>query len=162
MGDSSVVEEAMLAEARAEVGYADQKASLLLAALGIGFGAIIGGLLAGSWKPSDQGGGELAWWIGVCLAAASVGIAAGAVWPRYARRKVGSDVFYWGHVAALESFDEFTKALDANPPTSEERTGHQLWELSRIVARKYRLIRIAFVAAGCATVAFAASAILAS
>ena len=68
MDPNSRVEDVMLAEARAEVNAADQKASLVLAALGVGFGAVVGGLLARDWEPSDLTGfGEVLWWIGAAL-----------------------------------------------------------------------------------------------
>ena len=155
------VEEAMLAEARVEVSYADHKASMVLTALGIGFGAVTGGLLAGDWKPSDQGGGEFAWWVGAILALLSVVIAAAAVWPRYPRRGKSSELFYWRDVASLATYEDFVKQIGGRPPSDPSRTQHQLWELSKIVATKYRLIRAAFVAAGLAGAAFATSAVLA-
>lgn len=151
----------MLAEARVEVSYADHKASMVLAALGVGFGAIIGGLLAGDWEPADQGDGQWAWWVGVCLSVASVGFAAGAVWPRYPRRGESNSLHFWGDVASISSYDELAKRLDEEPAPGIARTRRQLWVLSRIVATKYRLIRAAFVAAALAIVAFAISAALA-
>lgn len=151
----------MLAEARVEVSYADHKASMALASLGVGFGAVIGGLLAGDWKPSDQGDAEWAWWIGVCLAVASVGLSAGAVWPRYPRQGKSDRLYFWGDVASMSSYDELAKRLDEAPPAAGDRTRSQLWVLSGIVATKYRLIRAAFVAAALAVAAFAMSAALA-
>lgn len=44
------VEDELLAEARTEVGYADQKASIILAALGIGFSAFLAGTYASDWR----------------------------------------------------------------------------------------------------------------
>jgi hypothetical protein len=155
------VEDAMLAEARVEVSYADHKASMVLASLGVGFGAVIGGLLAGDWKPADQGDGEWAWWVGVCLAVVSVAFAAGAVWPRYPRRGKSEELYFWGDVASMTSYDELSKRLDDAPPSAGRRTRSQLWLLSSIVAAKYRLIRAAFAAAALAVVAFAVSAALA-
>jgi MFS family permease len=155
------VDEAMLAEARVEVSYADHKASMVLASLGVGFGAVIGGLLAGDWKPADQGDGEWAWWIGVCLAVASVALAAGAVWPRYPRRGDSEKLYFWGDVASLTSYDELSKRLEEAPPSARDRTRRQLWVLSSIVTTKYRLVRAAFVASGLAVVTFAISAALA-
>lgn len=151
----------MLTEARVEVSYADHKASMVLAALGIGFGTLIGGLLAGDWKPADQGDGEVAWWIGLVLALAAVSCAAAAVWPRYPRKGQSVGVYFWGDVASMKSFDEFAKRLDKSPPSLGDRTRSQLWALSRIVATKYSLIRGAFVGAALAVLSFAISAALA-
>jgi hypothetical protein len=154
-------EEAMLAEARVEVSYADHKASMVLAALGIGFGALIGGLLAGDWRPADQGDGELAWWVGLGFAVAAVSCAAAAVWPRYPPQGKSEGVYFWGDVASMKSFDELAKRLDKAPPSLGVRTRSQLWALSRTVSTKYRLIRGAFMGAALAIVAFAVSAALA-
>jgi hypothetical protein len=43
----------LLAEAREELGRADQKASLLLAAASVAIAAIVTGLVGSGWKPSD-------------------------------------------------------------------------------------------------------------
>jgi hypothetical protein len=71
------------------------------------------------------------------------------------------NVYYWGQIAALKSFEDMCSQLDSKASTPTDRTRHQLWELSRIVARKYRLLRGAFVLAAVAGVLFAASAALA-
>lgn len=128
----------MLAEARNEVGAADHKASMVLAVLGIGFGAVLGGLIARDWTPTDLNlAGSVLWWTGALTAAASVASAAAAVWPRFTLPPKSRDLFYWGHVATYQSLRELDNALDKHPPRLEDRTRHQLFELSRIVARKY-------------------------
>jgi hypothetical protein len=150
----------MLAEARADVGLADHKASMVLAVLGIGFGALLGGLIAGDWSPSDlKGLGEPIWWLGAGMAAASVVCAAMAVWPRFTSADYTEGIFYWGHVAQFETLWEFSDALNSQKPV-EDRTKHQLWRISKIVVRKYQLIRIAFVLAGGAGVALLLGATL--
>lgn len=154
------VEEMMLAEARTEVSSADQKASIILAALGIGFGVVLGGLLAGDWTPSDQGAGEWAWWVSAALALLSVVVAAAAVWPRYSKRASGV-IHYWGDVARLSSAEDLSKELNTTPPIQRQRTLDQLWHLSRIVVAKYTFIRVALIAAGLAVVACLISASLA-
>lgn len=143
-GSPSEVELAMLAEARNEVGAADHKASMVLAVLGIGFGAVLGGLIARDWSPSELNVvGAVLWWAGALAAAASVVGAAAAVWPRFTLPPKSRDVFYWGHVATYRSLRELDEALDKHPPRLEDRTRHQLFELSRIVARKYSCVRAA-------------------
>lgn len=42
--------EQMLTEARDDIKHADQKASVLFAALGIGFAAVVGGQLSAGWE----------------------------------------------------------------------------------------------------------------
>jgi hypothetical protein len=143
--DGSIeVEVSILAEARNEVGAADHKASMVLAVLGIGFGALLGGLLARDWSPADLDPvGRTTWWVGAVLAGGSVAAAALAVWPRFTVPPPSSHVYYWGHVAAFTSREALDRTLDAHPPTLPARTRHQLYELSRIVARKYHWVRVA-------------------
>jgi hypothetical protein len=137
----------MLVEARDDVKLADQKASVILAALGIGFGAVLGGQLAGNFDSGRfSSAGQIVWWSGVLMAVGSVALAVFAVWPRY--KLDDSPIFgitYWGHIAAFEGLDEFEEALRNADTTSGRRTNHQLWRLSRLVLLKYRLVRAALV-----------------
>lgn len=143
------VELSVLAEARNEVGAADHKASMVLAVLGIGFGALLAGLLARDWSPADlQNPGQVIWWLGALFAGGSVFAAASAVWPRFTVPPRTDDVYYWGHVAAFTSRRALDETLDAHPPTLSARTRHQLFELSHIVARKYHWVRMAMRLAG--------------
>lgn len=72
------LEDVILAEARTEISYADNKASTLLAALGIGFGAFLGGLFVSDWRPTDlESWGEASWCVASALSVAAVGLAAG-------------------------------------------------------------------------------------
>lgn len=152
---------AMLSEARAEVQLADAKASILFAGLGVGFGAVIGVLLARDWSPFDLTGiGPLLWWIGVIAAVASVISAAAAVWPRYSKKHQPRKIAYWGHVADYKTFSEFAAALDATDSTPHDRVRHQLWHISRIVARKYTAIRAAIVFSGAGAALIALGSIL--
>lgn len=137
----------MLIEARDDVKHADQKAAVILAALGIGFGAVLGGQLAGNF---DSGSfscpGQIVWWFGVIIAAGSVALAVLAVWPRYVlddSPKYG--MTYWGHIAAFKELSDFEDALDDADVTSRRRTNHQLWRLSRLVLLKYRYVRAALI-----------------
>ncbi len=74
----------MLQEARDEVISADQKASVILAVLGLGFGAALSGLVAGEWRPDELAPWSQAmWWSGLAAGAFAVYFAGSAVWPRY-------------------------------------------------------------------------------
>lgn len=152
------IEIVMLAEARAEVSQADNKASLVLTALGIGYAAVLGGLLAGDWTPLQLcGAGRATWWLGAAAATAAVGAAAASVWPRYRRSDASEGVRYWGHVAGYSTLRAFAAALDSAPVDPTERTRHQLWHLSRLVARKYLLVRIAMALSLASVPLFAAA-----
>ncbi|GCE77577.1 Pycsar system effector family protein [Cellulomonas biazotea] len=140
----------MLAEARAEVGVADFKASMVLAALGIGFTAVLAGLIADDWSPSDlRVPGRIVWWVGAAAAMTSIGCAAAAVWPRYVKADVSGGIHYWGHVATFRRLEDLAAALDGVPRSERgrARTRHQLWRLSLIVSRKYTLLRWAILLA---------------
>jgi hypothetical protein len=155
------VELAMLAEARNEVGAADHKASMVLAVLGIGFGALLGGLIARDWSPSTLNPwGAVLWWAAAALTAASVFSAASAVWPRFTLPARTSEVFYWGHVATFAAQHDLDKALDRHPPRLEDRTRHQLFALSTIVARKYQLVRRSMALAAVAAPLFVAAGLV--
>jgi hypothetical protein len=155
MSSDTRTEQAILEEARTEVSYADHKASMVLAALGIGFGAVLGGLLAGDWSPSNlPGWGEVLWWTGAALATASVTSAATAVWPRYRPTRQEEPVAYWAHVARFSSYEELCRHLDRHPSPAADRTRRQMWEISLIVTKKYRYVRAAFVLAGSSILLF--------
>ena len=77
MSTDDDIQETMLSEALAEVAIADTKASILLAALGIGFGSVFGGLLEGNWDPTTlRGPASILWLMGAVFALLSVGAAA--------------------------------------------------------------------------------------
>jgi len=142
------IDQQLLAEARVEVGFADQKASLILAAVGVGFGALAAALLASDWKPSElSGAGEALWWVGALLALTSVLAAAYSVWPRFSAKDIDEGIYYWGHVAHYKSLEQFTTAFNASMPKREDRTLHQLWHLSRIVKKKHSGVRVSLASA---------------
>lgn len=153
-------EAAMLAEARAEVVQADHKATFVLTGLGIAGGALLGGVIAGDWKPGNyHASGEAIWWIAVTTAAFAIIAAACAVWPRWSREDNNTPVFYWGHVARYKTVGDLAHALDNQSTTGDDRTRHQLHRLSRIVSLKYSLVRASFVLVAIATVLFVIAAI---
>ncbi|WP_156365736.1 DUF6338 family protein [Nocardiopsis sp. NRRL B-16309] len=141
----------MLAEARAEVALADHKASMILAALGVGFGALLGGIFASNWGPEKLNGvWEVAWWIGAVMAGVSVVCAAAAIWPRYTNVDAVNGIYYWGHVATFKELDTFQEAFSDQRGASSSRNQHQLWRMSHVVIRKYRFVRSALVLSGLA------------
>jgi hypothetical protein len=149
------VEEAILNEARTEVIYADHKAGLMLATFGVGFGTVLRGLLTGEWSTTGLGWlGCLLFWMGFACAVAAVTCAGFAVWPRTHRTTDRTPIYYWRHVARYRTLVEYITALDERMPRRLDRTRHQTWEISRIVQRKYDLIRLAFLAAAIAVACF--------
>ena len=154
--------EQMLAEARDDVKHADQKASVILAALGIGFGAVLGGQLAGNF---DSGSfscpGQVVWWAGVVIATGSVALSVLAVWPRFVLDDSPEyGMTYWGHIAAFKELSDFEDALDEADVTSQRRMNHQLWRLSRLVLLKYRFVRAALILGALSALALGTAAIV--
>lgn len=156
----------MLEEARTDVQNADQKASLLLATVGVGFGVIVGGQISSGWRAADalSVGGQVLWWIGAAMALASVVTASSAVWPRYRlddAPKYG--ITYWGHAASFTDPVELQAALVREHADHEalitDRVIHQLWRLSRIVLQKYRWIRVSLLLAGGAGIALSVAVV---
>ncbi|WP_148040153.1 Pycsar system effector family protein [Cryobacterium tepidiphilum] len=131
---------------------------MLLAALGIGFGLVLSGQLAGDWSPDSLSArGASAWWVGAALAVASVAMVAMAVWPRFHAADLSGGIAYWGHVASYGSVQEFSEALEGNAMAAPDRTVHQLWHLSRLVRRKYAWIRRSMCVAGVAVLIIGAA-----
>lgn len=141
----------MLMEAREDSQHADGKASLLLASLGLGFGAILGGQLSANWSPDSLSVlAQFIYWIGVAVAVAAVTCCAWAVWPRYnldPSPEVG--VTFWGHLATYDD-RSLARAALARRGDVGERLTDQLLFVSRGVLTKYRLIRAALICAGAA------------
>jgi hypothetical protein len=149
----------MLAEAREDVANADQKASTVLAGLGVGVGAVVGGILAGNWRPTSlQSPAMGLWWAGTFAVLAAMACAAFAVWPRYNSRDTAEGVYSWAHVASYRSLTAFSEALDTTD--SLARTRYCLWEISKIVATKCRLVRWAMGLAGTGLALISASVVL--
>ncbi|GAB16923.1 hypothetical protein GOEFS_017_00390 [Gordonia effusa NBRC 100432] len=159
--DSSPLEETMLAEARIDVAQADHKATLILTMLGVGGGALLAGVLAGSWKPAYYNAvGEVVWWFAAAAAAGSLVAAAAAVWPRWKKNDSNGHVFYWGHVATHTDVTALGVTLDHQQAQRSDRTRYQLFELSHIVAKKYRCVRAAMILAGLAGAVFGLAALI--
>jgi len=149
----------MLAEAREDVANADQKASTVLAGLGVGVGAVIGGFLAGDWRPTElEAAARILWWAGTAAVLGAMGCAAFAVWPRYDGHDGADGIYSWAHVAAADDFAAFSAALDTTDRVA--RTRHQVWEISKIVATKCQLVRWAMALAAASFLLIAASLIV--
>jgi Family of unknown function (DUF5706) len=134
----------LLSEAREEVGRADLKASILLAAAGVGLAAIVQGLVGSGWKPGNLGQPWTAvWWIATTTSMAGLFCLVQAVLPRTKASGVTlpHHVFYFENAAAFSGTAELQAALLDDETSRLHRAAHQLWHVSRIVRRKYRWIR---------------------
>jgi hypothetical protein len=134
----------LLSNAREEIGRADAKASILLAASGVVTGALLAGLIAGTWTPLRMHvAAQWLWWLGTGEAAVGIWCLAWAVYPRNPRRDSGHPwaVGYYGDVVGFHTTAQLVTALHLSAETNTERVADQLRHVSRIVSRKYRLIR---------------------
>ncbi len=134
----------LLSNAREELDRADAKASVLLAASGVAAGALLAGLIAGSWTPLKlQVTIQWAWWFGIAEWAIGICCLALAVYPRERKNDSGIPwtVGYYGDVLAYATSAELVVALNRSAETSIERLADQLRHVSWIVDHKYRLLR---------------------
>ena len=134
----------MLAEAREELDRADSKASILLAASGVAAGALLAGIVGGSWSPSRLGPPiQAMWWFGVAAAAAGIWNLASVIYPR--TRRLGGARFdhidYFCDILAFADADALMAALRRACAAGIEPVADQLRQISLIVDRKYRHIR---------------------
>jgi hypothetical protein len=160
--DEHKLAQVLLAESREELTRADGKASLLLAALGIGISAILAAILAGDWTPFKLAEPYQAlWWVGSAFAGASFACLCAAVYPRVKHGSASKGVTYFGDVAALETVDELRAALKRSEADPAERSVTQLHVIARLVDTKYRFIRWSLGALGFA-IAFTLAAVIAA
>ena len=152
----------LLSESREELTRADGKASLLLAALGIGVSAILAAILAGSWSPFKLAEPyQSLWWAGSFFAGVSFGCLCLAVYPRVTHGSASRGVTYFGDVAGLGTVDELRSALKRSETDPAERSVTQLHVIARIADRKYRFIRWGLKALAVAIVLTVAAVLLA-
>ena len=152
----------LLMEAREEVLHADSKASIILAGLGVGVGAILGGIIASDWEPSDLSNRfEWIWWVGVLALAFAVVTSAASVWPRFRPQDKGSGaVYFWGDTRDIKGSSELLNSLEKKPLDMSARNADQFLALSEIVITKYTLIRRALLSAGAGATLCAIAVIL--
>lgn len=137
----------LLTQAREELNKADAKAQVLLGVVGLGVGAVVGGLLAGSWSPFRLSPWiQWAWWLGAASAVAALVCLAGAVYPRTGPDKAsdGRGISYFADVRRYHSAQAVADVLRRSPNHDLLRLAGQIKQISRIVTRKYQLIRWGF------------------
>jgi Family of unknown function (DUF5706) len=136
---------ALLQDAREELTRADSKAALLLAASGVVVGALLAGMLGGTWAPSHISDAiQWLWWLGVIAGAVGVGSIAAAVCPRIKRIGASRPALpaYYGDVSEYKSAAEFGQAIKGGFGVDlGDRLIDQTFQISRIVRQKYVLIR---------------------
>ncbi|WP_271219494.1 Pycsar system effector family protein [Streptosporangium carneum] len=136
---------AVLTDARNEIGRADQKAAALLAASGVGVGALIAGLLGGQWSPTRLPGSvQWLWWVGIVLCALGVLSLGFAIYPRSSRgaaRIVRRRGVFLGDFASAVKAELGRAKLGRDARVRIELVVSQVEHLASIVDVKYRHIR---------------------
>jgi hypothetical protein len=134
--------ERVLAWGREELTRADTKASILLAGSVAVIAAVIAGVVAGGWTPTElTEWREPVWWAAAVAAGLAVLLLAAAIYPRTMRRTGQPQVIaYYGDVVALKDRNELRTALERSARRDMDRLIDQVYQVSRIVKRKYRLL----------------------
>ena len=129
------------------VRFADVKAGAVLVLVGLLLTDALnqaGELQRAHDLPSRWGDAStVLWWVAMLAAASAVVCVSGTLFPRI-KAKSTSLVFF-GDIAKHETPESYAKAL-ARVSFAEETT-KQVWEVSRIAASKYRLLRWSYLAA---------------
>lgn len=141
--------ERLLTDLRSEIGRADSKASVLVAALGMTAG-VFSGLLAGSgWSPSELGPLPAGvWWSGAAALVFSLLALLIAVLPRYRRtaRHRGEPLTYFGDIQQAVRDGDLAEALAGTERDPLRAVLLSLGEMSRIATRKHQWIRAGLIA----------------
>ncbi|GAA2849983.1 hypothetical protein GCM10010517_07440 [Streptosporangium fragile] len=135
---------ALLSEVRAEIGRADQKAAILLAAVGVAVGAVIGGVLGGRWKPDDiSNSAEWLWWVGVGLCTLGVLCLGKVIYPRSAEavKRTASQPVYLRDFTERAISGIERRGLAGAARENADLLGEQVRRLGVIVDVKYMFIR---------------------
>jgi hypothetical protein len=150
--------QSLLEVARFELARADDKANTMFRFYGV-VAALSIGLLAGKgWSPSELAPvAQGLFWAG-CTALVASGVFLGwTLYPRDIRGTPARRLLYFGHVIAFQSVTELTDALNAVEHDRGGRLVEQLLGVSRLVHKKYALMRRALT-----SLAFGAFACLAA
>jgi len=133
----------LVAATRDELRRADAKAALLLAAIGVIVGALLGCFNSSHWTPTRlQSGEQVLWWAGVATATVGLLLIAASVYPRDRQRRTPypGPPAYYGDVAALPDIPAFRLAV-GNMPDIKERLFDQAYSIAGIARIKYGQLR---------------------
>ncbi|RPK91457.1 hypothetical protein EES47_05930 [Streptomyces sp. ADI98-12] len=141
----------LLADLHTEIGRADSKAAVLVAALGMTAGLFTGLLAGKDWAPGSLGApGLVLWWAGAAALAVSLLALLLAVLPRYRTDAwaPGEPLSYFADIrqAAAAGEAELTRALAATERDPLHGLARALTGTSRIAAAKHRWIRTGLIA----------------
>jgi len=162
--DPTAYKEALLRETREELQKADNKASILLAASGIVFAAVLTAATTIGWDPDrlTVPTARITLWVAIGLITVGIVLIAAAVKPRLRiESATHEEIDYFGDVEAYwprwwqfrgrqkqiaDARQRFVHALSSGHQRQRyrERVDDQIWTLSHIAFRKYQLISYGF------------------
>lgn len=149
----------LLAETREELVRADGKAQILFAATGVVISVVIGGVLAGDWRPRDLScHAEVVWWAGVVAAAIGVSTLIYALWPRIGSADAGR-VRYFADVRTHKTRESLVPAMN-DEAKGKDRDAEQLLALAPIVWKKYIALSVAIIALSAGVILTAVAALI--
>lgn len=155
--------ERLLTELRAELARADNKASVLVGALGMTAG-VFSGLLAGrGWTPAAlSAAGAVLWWAGAAALVVSLFALLLAVLPRYRATRWTPErpLSYFGDIQEAVRLDRLESALDTTRQDPAAALTAALTDTSRIALRKHQWIRTGLIAFCAGTLLLPASLLL--
>lgn len=152
--------QSLLSETREELAKADQKANLLLAALGVAAAALIGAFASAKINPIKfDSAAQWTFWSGCGLATLALVFLGMAVYPYPGNGKQGR-MYYFGDMHANGELTESEILNLIQTANHAERNVQQFSVLAPSVARKYRNIRFGMFFSGAALALLAVGTLL--
>jgi hypothetical protein len=136
----------LLTEAREERALADQKASVLFAAVGTATGVAVAVMVSKEWSPAELSVlPAVLWWLGTATVVACVVLLGAAVYPRLGARPArnGATVASFREIASCDDAHVLRLALEASSRAELGGLSAQLLALGRLTTSKYHCIRLA-------------------
>ncbi|MFG2638213.1 Pycsar system effector family protein [Streptomyces sp. NPDC048362] len=145
--DGLALSQSLLTETREELAKADQKANLLLAALGVAAAALIGAFASAQISPLDFPVlAQTIFWAGCAAASVALIVLGMAVYPNSGTGAQGR-IYYFGDVEKNQ-IPEGQIATLIQAANHTERNVQQFVVLAKSVIRKYKLIRAGMLFSG--------------
>ena len=133
----------LLVETREEIDRADSKANIVLAVAGVGYGAIVAGMIAGQIRlMGDSPQISVLAVLAAVLGGLGLVTAGVAVYPVLGTPIKGR-ASYFAEIALQRDVDELAEAISELAKSRNQRVLGQLLAVSRIAVRKYRCTQTA-------------------
>lgn len=153
----------LLAEIRAEISRADNKAAVAVGAIAMVVGLLGGLVVSRGWDPSRLTLlWAVVWWTGLCALASSLVSLLLAVMPRYRKSdwEPGRPLGYFGDIRRAADSGALAQALSEADRDPTPLLVAALTATSRIAAHKHLWIRVGLVALAAATLLLPAALLL--